>query len=552
MDYTAMVEGIFLKWQTKDGLLDLTCELVSYKSVTGSIQEKEIVEFIEHKLGELPYFQHNKHYLQTHQLKDGRKFITALVKSKEKTNKTIILTGHIDVVDIEDYGQWKHLAFDPKELTKQFINEAHLFHDDVKRDIQSGEWIFGRGVMDMKAGIALCMSMIELACEGEFTGNILFLAVPDEEVNSAGMRAATPALLELSKLHDLDYELVWSTEPTFAQHPGDDQLYLYKGSIGKTLPGFYCYGEETHVGEPFSGLNGNFMVSLLTEALELNPLFSETVGGERTPPPTNLMQHDLKKEYSVQIPHAAVGLFNLMTMGRSVAEITEHLLQVAEAVGEKIVAECEKRERLFYQQENYEPKQRKITVLSFQELLELAIKKEGKDTIEEKINQILIAEADEDDRNRSIQIVHELASLCKEVAPMIVLFYAPPFYPAIASTGDEATERLAQFLIDEAREKEGLELNELIYFPGLSDLSYVSMKGELKGWSSLLNNMPLWEQTYDLPLEAMEKLAVPVISFGPFGKDAHRFTERLHVTYSFEQLPRLLKDGIDFVFAKNN
>ena len=45
----------------------------------------------------------------------------------------------------------------------------------------------GRGTMDMKCGLALQMAMIEQACEERFDGNVLLLAVPDEEVNSVGM-----------------------------------------------------------------------------------------------------------------------------------------------------------------------------------------------------------------------------------------------------------------------------------------------------------------------------------------------------------------------------
>ena len=85
---------------------------------------------------------------------------------------------------------------------------------------------------------------------------------------------------------------------------------MYTGSIGKVLARFFCKGIETHVGEPFSGLNANFMVSELNRLLELNSDYCEEVDGEVTPPPTNLMQKDLKEAYSVQTPHTAVSLFN--------------------------------------------------------------------------------------------------------------------------------------------------------------------------------------------------------------------------------------------------
>ena len=51
----------------------------------------------------------------------------------------------------------------------------------------------------------------------------------------------------------------------------------------------------THVGEPFSGLNANYMASELTRELEFNTDYCEKVGDEVTPPPTVLIQKDFKK-----------------------------------------------------------------------------------------------------------------------------------------------------------------------------------------------------------------------------------------------------------------
>ncbi len=73
----------------------------------------------------------------------------------------------------------------------------------------------------MKAGIALHISMVERACNGEFDGNILLLSVPDEEVNSLGMRKAVPVLLELARKHQLDFSLMLNAEPVFSRYPGD-------------------------------------------------------------------------------------------------------------------------------------------------------------------------------------------------------------------------------------------------------------------------------------------------------------------------------------------
>ncbi|HHY11072.1 MAG TPA: hypothetical protein GX529_00410, partial [Firmicutes bacterium] len=40
------------------------------------------------------------------------------------------------------------------------------------------------------------------------------------------------------------------------------------------------------------------------------------------------------------------------------------------------------------------------------------------------------------------------------------------------------------------------------------------------------------------------KLDIPVVNLGPWGKDAHKFMERLDVDYSLEVVPKLLKSLI--------
>ncbi|WP_096188516.1 M20/M25/M40 family metallo-hydrolase [Evansella halocellulosilytica] len=538
------------KWQTAEGIKNLTISLVEYGSVTGSQEEIGIMEFVDYELRSLPYFQKHEDQLQMHYTEDGRKFVTAIVKSNCTTDKTVIVMGHLDVVDVEDYGEWKHLAFRPRELTKQMLEKKELLPDVVQEDLKQDEWLFGRGTMDMKAGIALCMSMVEAAASGEFEGNIVFLAVPDEEVNSTGMRAAVPVLLDLANKYQLNYDVLWNTEPVFATYPGDERLYIYQGSLGKILPGFYCYGEESHVAEPFSGLNGNFMTSHLTDAIELNPKLSEKVGEEKSPPPTSLLQKDLKADYSVQIPHTAVMIFNLMTMKKTMKEVTDHLLQIANVTAEKIVTAYKEREVAFADIHDYTPKERNIHVLTFQELLDHAITIVGEDEVNRRLSFIQANESEGDDRDLTILTVHEIASLCKDLAPMIVLFYSPPYYPAVSSKGEAVISELSETLIKKADEHYQITLETVNYFPGLSDLSYASLAEPAEKLEALTNNMPLWNVTYKLPLEEMEQLNLKVVNFGPLGKDPHSWTERLNVTYSFEKLPKLMREGIRSIFSK--
>ncbi|SEN69864.1 M20/M25/M40 family metallo-hydrolase [Lihuaxuella thermophila] len=517
------------KWATKEQLTDLLCDLVRIPSITGSEAEIELAEFLVEQLRNLPYFQKHRDHLQLFPTGDGRYFVTALVKKKEQTKKTVILLSHFDVVDVEDYGVRKDMAFDARKLTDLLYTHKEELPEEVKQDLDTGNWLFGRGTMDMKAGLALHIAMVEQACEGKFDGNVLLLSVPDEEVNSAGMRAAVPVLLELAKRHHLEYKAVLNSEPMFTRYPGDPNKYIYTGSIGKILPGFLCYGKETHVGEPFSGLNANYMASLLTSELELNTDFCEVTEGETSPPPTNLLQKDLKKEYSVQIPHRAVTLFNLFLLEKSVDEVIRKLLETAETAAQRVKRSYEKQAAQFPASGCFAPPDVEIRVLTYEELMAYALTTHGQEEIERIERSVLADRRAKDDREATIELVDELAILCKELAPMIVLFFAPPYYPAVCSGTSPLIQRVVSDMISYARTRHGITLKKQNYFGGISDLSYVGLQASAESRSRLVANMPLWNRGYSIPLEELELFDVPVINLGPLGRDAHQWTERLNV-----------------------
>ncbi|WP_377888617.1 M20/M25/M40 family metallo-hydrolase [Alkalihalobacillus sp. R86527] len=527
------------KWQTKETLLYLLTRLVDHQSVTGSYPEIALAEYIHLQLQDLTYFKKHPDQLALHPTSDGRFFVTGLVKNGT-SKKTVILISHFDVVDVEDYGQWKNLAFSPYDLTEEFYKNSDKLPLDVQTDLDHGEWLFGRGVMDMKSGLALQMSMLEKAALSEFDGNVLFLTVPDEEANSIGMIEAVPILVELAKQYDLEYTACLNSEPVFTKYPGDQNMYVYSGSIGKLLPGFFCYGRETHVGEPFSGLNANYMAAEVTRELELNQDFCEIVEGEVTPPPTNLMQKDLKEEYSVQIPHVGVTLFNVLGMESSIEEMTNKLFKSVEKAAKRIEEHYIERAKAFSKLQSFKPEPFHVRVLSYHQLLKRAVELFGEPEIKRRQDYIMANYKDLGDRDLSTRMVFDLASLCKEDGPMIVLFYNPPFYPAVSSRKDTFIQETIKEVISYSQKQHGVTLKHQHYFPGLSDLSFVGLERTKETIKPLSDNMPLFGQSYNLPLEALEQLKVPVMNLGPKGKDAHKWTERLELTYSFGTLLDML------------
>ncbi|MGD6815632.1 M20/M25/M40 family metallo-hydrolase [Metabacillus sp. 84] len=534
-------------WQSKEQLTELLAKLVEYDSVTGTPGEASFPEYVQYLLNQTEYFTRNPDFLTLHPLKDGRRFLSALVKGS--SNHTLVLLSHFDTVDVIDYGELRHLAFRPYELTDTLKEKQEWLPDAVQQDLASGDWLFGRGTMDMKAGLAVQMGVLEKAMNGEFKGNLLLLTVPDEEVNSEGMLEAVHALNELKKQHSLDYTACINSEPMFTKYPNDPDYYLYTGSIGKVLAGFLCYGKETHVGEPFSGLNANLMVSKISEQLELNTDFCETLEGETTPPPTSLMQKDLKEEYSVQIPHISVALFNVLTMRRPLEKLHQMLMASAEAAAKEIEEHYMERARVFSEKVHYKPEPFSVKTVSYDELFRHAVEKAGLQEVERRIANLETAAAGElDSRQQAIRIVAELAGLCKEQSPMIVLFYGPPFYPAVSSNEDPMITHIADYVSNLAKEDHGINLKRQVYFQGLSDLSFLQLNDTEESLEKLTGSMPVYGRGYSLPAKEIKDLSLPVINIGPMGRDAHQWTERLYLPYSFGQLPAILEKSIHEFF----
>src|SRR5690606_15406528 len=107
------------------------------------------------KLLELQYFQDNSSQIHFHEAGKGRNAVTALYTSGV-TNKTIVLISHFDTVHTEEFGAGlQDLAFQPKQLTEELKNRLAKLPEDAQEDLVSDDYLFGRGTMDMKMGLAL-------------------------------------------------------------------------------------------------------------------------------------------------------------------------------------------------------------------------------------------------------------------------------------------------------------------------------------------------------------------------------------------------------------
>ena len=146
-----------------DEALALTKKLVSIPSMNNSDGgERAVADYMAAWIRELPYFKAHPDQVITQPLKDDpydRINVVAIAfGSRSNSNETIILHGHHDTVGIDDYGSIKEYAFDCDALPEKI--KSITSDPEVLADIESGEWMFGRGSSDMKSGDAVNMVLM--------------------------------------------------------------------------------------------------------------------------------------------------------------------------------------------------------------------------------------------------------------------------------------------------------------------------------------------------------------------------------------------------------
>lgn len=183
---------------------ELLYELVSVQSDTGTKLEVKMGEKIFDIIRRNEYFAKHPELCGMESSGDflGRSVVWALKKGS--TNRTVILSGHYDAVEIDSYGELKPYALEPDELKKR-LKEVVRSDNAALAATEDDNWLFGRGAADMKAGIAINLHALFTTENAE--ASVLFAAVCDEENLSAGCRTMMPLLSELRRRFGLDYRL---------------------------------------------------------------------------------------------------------------------------------------------------------------------------------------------------------------------------------------------------------------------------------------------------------------------------------------------------------
>lgn len=530
---------------------ELAIELTRIPSVVGTPGENDITSYIMGLIKTLPYFRLNPEKAFTAPVKGdslGRSSVIAIVDPPGRPKGALLLIGHTDTVGTSDYSGLKDLAQDPPRLAEAL--KLQELDDAAACDLASGDYIFGRGIFDMKAGVAALICLLSDLSQnpGALERSLVFAFLPDEEGGSLGMLAAVEAAAAIAESKGLRYSAAIDTDYMTGRYPGDCKNYVYLGSVGKLLPAFYVHGSPSHVGEAFRGLDANLVASHIMRRIDLNPDLCDVAEGELTQPPISLRLKDTKQEYSVQTTGGSHLYFNFSTHFSEPDEVLSRMVAEAEAAMEDALAELDARHAAFLKASGLPPQALpfKARVMTYSELaIEVDVQTGG------RLNEI-VAEFEKGDgrdeadpRDFSLGLVMHVHKHLMDQSPKVIAFFSPPYYPHINVSGADSEERALIAAVEKAAEEVsggfGYEIAVRRFYPYISDLSYCRLPKSEGAIDALTRNMPAWGRRYNLPLDAISRIAAPVVNIGPYGKDAHKPTERLCRKYSLDAMPELLR-----------
>ena len=540
---------------------ELTLRMVRFLSQTDTKGETDFAPFLYDLLAQWPCFQAHPEHLHLERTTNDpleRHILTALVRGSG--SQTLILTGHYDVVTIDNYGPLAPWAADPEALLPRLIEalETEAAHGPGQApadkmaldDLRSGDYLPGRGMLDMKSGLAAGLAVLQAFAQlpsVEREGNLLFIAVPDEEIASHGARTAALRLPDLAREWGLDLAAAINLDASDDHGDGQQGQAIYMGSIGKLLPAVYWAGRETHAGSPFSGVNSTLLAAELTRRIDCNPDLVDSLDGEFTSPPVCLKQTDTKPHYDVTTPAGSWCYYNWLTLRTPVSAVLAQVQGLAQQALET-VQNTLRDEAAHYAQltghaiplPDWQPR-----VYTFAEVRALALRRGGPATQQqlEELQKRLGADPSIDAPACCMALTEATWAASGLTGPAAVVGIAALHYAPARVEGPGKPARLRQVLTHQAMalsREAGTPISLRPFFPGISDVSFLGGRVSAQEMETLRANSPAWDSRTGFDFGATSALDLPAVNIGPWGRDYHQRIERVYTPYSFEVLPELL------------
>ena len=239
-------------------LIELLSTLIAYPTVSPPARNtNEVQEFIKAYLEELGF-----HTDKWNVYPNDPNVVGVLPGESPDQFNSLIVNGHVDVAEVGDPSVWKESPF------SAFLNEGY---------------IYGRGVADMKGGIAASLIAIKLLKEMGISlqGDLQFQSVIGEEVGEAGTLAC------MERGYTADYAVVVDTSDLHIQGQGG----VITGWITIQSKETYHDGirrKMIHAGGGVQGASAiEKMMKIISGLQELERHWAITKSYEGFPPGTN-------------------------------------------------------------------------------------------------------------------------------------------------------------------------------------------------------------------------------------------------------------------------
>ncbi|MUK89202.1 M20/M25/M40 family metallo-hydrolase [Ornithinibacillus sp. L9] len=547
---------------SREEVLSLTKQLVGINSIVNTEGEMVIAHSLYTLLASYPYFAENQKNLVLEQTIDDyheRYNVLAFVKgTKKSSNRTVILMGHTDTVGVGDFNQLYEYAFSPDEWMDILKNEE--IPNTAREQLDSGDWLFGRGALDMKSGLSSHLFLLKYYSEHpeELEGNLVLVAECDEEDSSNGILSALKTLKKWKKEHQFEYVAAINADFVAPRYEGDKNRYVYKGTVGKLLPSFFVTGAETHVGAAFEGLDPNFVIAELTRQLSYNPELCNEAHGEVTVPPVSLKQIDLKPAYDVQTALSAFAYYNFFLHSWTPKDVLEIVTKQADIAFQNAIKIYEERYQRFCEVsgQKFQPVSWKPRVITYEEMDQMLKLTHGNTYTNhmQEFKYDLLNDETLDIRMYAARVVEEAWKWMEDKNPTIIVFNSSLYSPRIEITGKNENENVLIEALEKAVEdiQPSYEYPIVVknFYPYISDMSFMALSDDDKDLAPVADNNPSWGSKFFVNYQDIRDINVPVINIGPYGMDAHKKLERMEMTYSLEIVPNLTNKVILTILNK--
>lgn len=543
---------------------EIARRLVQWRSETGTPGEASFADRFRALLNEIPYFQQNP---QNVRLVDSHgdpltRSVVAVVRGTGLAagRRTLAMAGHFDTVAVDNYHDLAELACECEELKHALVADLSSGRalseqeDRALADLLSGDFIPGRGMLDMKSGVAVGVALLERFAEkADRNGNLMLIITPDEERESRGMRSLRNALPALAQEWDLDIAAALNMDVTSDQGEGAEGRSVYAGTIGKLLPFALVIGCSSHASYPFEGVSAQIIAASILSRFEGNASLADRDDIDISPPPICLEARDLRDGYEVTTPERFWLAFNWLYHAMTPAELFARFQSEVQQGAEQAIARFSGQAQAFSELTGKSagavaPQPR---LVSFAELKQAASLMVG-----EQFDALYAAKEQslsgiDNPLSVSRQLTDWLVGVAKLSGPAIVTGFAGLNYPSSRLQPDVPNDVALQQAIDAARAETAHLRSYTVqwkpHFQGISDMSFL---GQAAVNSDIVSSNTPVSRLIDIPPE--NALRFPVVNIGPWGREFHQRLERVHAPYAFDVLPNIIMCIVENFFASSN